>query len=192
MGSRGKAPGLACLRHSVPAPVMMRVLGVVGWSGSGKTTLLEALIPLLRGSGVRVSTIKHAHHRVDPDQVGKDSFRHRVAGAEEVVLANAARFVIFHENRGGAEPDLAALLARMAKVDLVLVEGFKGEALPKIEIFRPAVGKPPIWPGMADIIAVASDGMVADCHLPVLDLNDPASICGFILRWLEQQPQAGA
>ncbi len=161
----------------------MQVLGLVGWSGSGKTTLLTALIPCLRARGLRVSTIKHAHHAVELDRPGKDSYRHRHAGAEETILANAARFALFSEHREAPEPDLAALVARLAPVDLVLVEGFKSYAFPKIEVFRPSLGKKRLAPE-ADIIAVASDAALLDEALPVLDLNAPESVTYFIVSRL--------
>lgn len=157
----------------------MRPLGITGWSGAGKTTLLTALVPLLIARGLGVSTIKHAHHDFDLDQPGKDSWRHRTAGAREVVIAGARRWALLHENRG-EEPDLEALLARLAPVDLVLVEGFKASAHPKIEVHRPALGRPAIWPGRADIVAVAADAALPGCDRPVLDLGDPPAIAAWI------------
>lgn len=157
----------------------MKVLGITGWSGSGKTTLLTALIPLLGGHGIAVSTVKHAHHDFDLDQPGKDSWRHRIAGAREVVIASGGRWALLHENRG-AEPELGALLARLAPVDLVLVEGYKASAHGKIEVHRPALGKPAIWPGRADIVAVASDAALPGCDRPCLDLGDPPAIAAWI------------
>jgi len=157
----------------------VQVLGLVGWSGAGKTTLLTALIPRFRARGLRVSTIKHAHHAVEFDRPGKDSYRHREAGAEETILANAARFALFREHRDGPEPDLAALVARLAPVDLVLVEGFKTFAFPKIEVFRPGLGKPALWPAER-MMAVAADDAVPGCDVPVLDLNAPGDVAGFI------------
>src|SRR3546814_905780 len=136
----------------------MKVLGIAGWSGAGKTTLLSELIPLLVVSGLRVSTIKHAHHDFDIDQPGKDSYRHRHAGAHEVLVSSARRFALMHEHRGEPEPTLDELLAKLAPVDLVLVEGFKASAHPKIEVWRPSVGKPMRQPQDPHIIAVASDG----------------------------------
>ncbi len=161
----------------------MRVLGLVGWSGSGKTTLLTAMIPCLRARGLRVSTIKHAHHAVELDRPGKDSYRHRHAGAEETILANAARFALFSEHREAPEPDLAALVARLAPVDLVLVEGFKSYAFPKIEVFRPALGKPRLAPE-PHVIAVAADEALPGSGVPVLDLNAPESVTYFIMSRL--------
>jgi len=164
-----------------------RVLGLVGWSGSGKTTLLAALLPRLRAGGRRVSTIKHAHHGFDLDQPGKDSFRHRQAGAVEVMVASGTRWALTHELRGEPEPALPALLARMAAVDLVLVEGFKTEPFPKIEVHRPTLARPPIWPGQPDVIAVATDApvLMAPCDRPVLPLNDPDAVAAWIVRFLE-------
>jgi len=161
----------------------VQLLGITGWSGSGKTTLLTALIPLLAARGLSVSTIKHAHHDVDLDQPGKDSWRHRAAGAHEVLIATSRRWALLHENTG-AEPDLTALLSRLAPVDLVLVEGFKASPHPKIEVHRPALGHPPIWPGRADIVAVAADAALAGCDRPCLDLSAPAAIAAWITALL--------
>src|SRR4051794_36148321 len=158
----------------------MRVLGLAGWSGSGKTTLIVALLPRLRTAGMRVSTIKHAHHGFDMDRPGKDSYRHREAGAEEVIVANGARWALLHEVRG-AEPSLAEMLKHLSPVDLVLVEGFKRSSYPKIEVHRPSLGKPALWPEQPDIMAVASDVRLPDCRLPVLDLNDPDMIAAWVL-----------
>ena len=161
----------------------MKALGLSGWSGSGKTTLLVALLPLFRAQGLSVSTIKHAHHGFDLDRPGKDSFRHRAAGAHEVLVASAARWALLHEN-AGEEMDFAALLARLSPVDLVLVEGFKRAPYPKIEVFRPALGKPPLWPEAPEIIAVASDAALPECDRPVLPLDAPAEIAGWVARRL--------
>jgi molybdopterin-guanine dinucleotide biosynthesis protein B len=150
-------------------------VGVVGWSGSGKTTLIELLIPALRARGVRVSSIKHAHHRLALDRPGKDSYRHAAAGAEEVILATEGGFSLFSK----AEPGLEALLARLAPVDLVLVEGFKSYPIPKLEVFRPSLGLAPLWAEMA-MLAVVSD-QTLDCPYPVLDLNRPDALADFLL-----------
>lgn len=158
------------------------IVSLMGWSGSGKTTLLTAMLPVFTGAGWRVSTVKHAHHSVDPDQPGKDSHRHRQAGAAEVMLATRDRFVLFREHRGVEEPDLAALVGRMAPVDLILAEGFKSANVPKLEVHRPALGKAPLWPDHEGVIAVASDAALPDCPLPVLDLDDPAGIAHFIME----------
>ena len=161
----------------------MNVLALVGWSGSGKTTLLTALLPLLAARGLRVSTIKHAHHGFDIDRPGKDSFRHRQAGAVEVLVASGTRWALLHEVTG-PEPTLPALLARLAPVDLVLVEGFKAESGAKLEVHRPALGKPPLWPGRRDILAVASDAPPTGCDRPHLPLGDPSAVADWTLATL--------
>jgi molybdopterin-guanine dinucleotide biosynthesis adapter protein len=155
------------------------VLGIVGWSGSGKTTLLTRVIPLLRGCCLTVSTVKHAHHGFDLDRPGKDTYRHREAGAHEVLIATARRWALLHEV-DGPEPGLPALLARMAPVDLVLVEGFKTHEYPKLEVHRPALGKPPIWPDWPDVVAIATDAALANCGRAVLNLNDPHAVAAWI------------
>jgi molybdopterin-guanine dinucleotide biosynthesis protein B len=155
-------------------------LGIAGWSGSGKTTLITALIPILRGRGLTVSTIKHAHHNAQLDQPGKDSFRHAEAGAEEVILATATGVALFARQ---AEPTLADLLARLTPVDLVLIEGFKTAAIAKLEVFRPSLGKPPLWPN-TKILAVASDAALPGCPLPVLPLDQPDAIADFLIQQL--------
>lgn len=159
----------------------MRVFGLAGWSGSGKTTLVVKLIPELVRRGVSVSTIKHAHHAFDVDQPGKDSYEHRQAGASEVLVASANRFALMHEHRGAQEPGLEALLARLAPVDLVLVEGFKRDRHDKLEIHRPSLGKPLLAGDDPHIVAVASDTPVAGLRVPLLALDDIASIAEFVL-----------
>lgn len=159
----------------------MKVLGIVGWSGSGKTTLLVGMLAALCARGVRVSTVKHAHHGFDLDRPGKDSFRHREAGAEETLIVGGTRWALMHEIRDGSEPPLPGLLARLSAVDLVLVEGFKAYPFPKIEVYRAAVGKPPIWPGAVDVVAVASDADIPGCALPVLSLDDYGAVAAFAL-----------
>ncbi len=163
----------------------MKVFGLAGYSGAGKTTLIEQLIPRFTARGLRVSLIKHTHHNFDVDQPGKDSFRHRAAGAGEVLLTCDARWVLMHELRGQEEPTLEEQLAVLSPCDLVLVEGFKQTAISKLEVHRPAYGKPPIWPDNASVVAVATNGTV-DCPLPLLDLNDPDAIVQFILDYLER------
>jgi molybdopterin-guanine dinucleotide biosynthesis protein B len=160
----------------------MKRFGLAGWSGSGKTTLLVALIPEIVGRGLRVSTIKHAHHGFDVDQPGKDSYRHRAAGAAEVMIGSARRWALMHELRDAPEPDLDALARRMTPVDLLLIEGFKRENHPKLEIHRAALGKPPLFPDDPRIVAVASDGDLAGCPLPVLPLDDVGAIADLVLR----------
>ena len=159
----------------------MNIYGVIGWKNAGKTSLMERLVAEISGRGLRVSTVKHVHHDVDLDQPGKDTFRHRTAGAEEVVLASANRMALLREHRG-AEPELAVILARMAPVDLVLVEGYKRDAHPKIEVFRREAGHDLIQPGDPMVRAVATDAALAVLAVPVLDLNDTAAIADFILR----------
>jgi len=156
------------------------MLGIVGWSGAGKTTLIVALLPLLRARGLAVSTIKHAHHGFDIDRPGKDSHRHRLAGAQEVLVASAERWVLMHENTG-PEPDLDLLLKRLAPVDLVLVEGFKSHSGPKLEVYRPALGKAPMWPERPDIAAVASDHALPTCSRRNLPLDHPDIIAEWIV-----------
>jgi molybdopterin-guanine dinucleotide biosynthesis protein B len=158
----------------------MRVIGLAGWSGSGKTTLIARLIPLFRAQGLSVSTIKHAHHEFDVDQPGKDSWVHRNAGATEVLVASAQRYALMHELRGAPQPSLAVLLGRLSPVDLVLVEGFKRDPLPKIEVYRPETGKSPLYPDDPDIIAVASP-VRTQSERPWLPLDAPAEIAAFIL-----------
>ncbi|HNC52294.1 MAG TPA: molybdopterin-guanine dinucleotide biosynthesis protein B [Accumulibacter sp.] len=160
----------------------MRLFGIAGRSGSGKTTLLEKLLPRLTGRGLRVSVLKHTHHDFDIDRPGKDSFRHREAGASEVLLAGGARWVLMNELRGCPEPTLAEYVAHFSPCDLVLVEGFKQEAIAKLEVYRLANGTPPLWPENPHIVAVAADVSLAlPAHLVHLDLNDVDAIAGFIL-----------
>lgn len=157
--------------------------GLAGWSGSGKTTLVRALIPALVARGLRVSTIKHAHHDFDVDRPGKDSYEHRAAGAGEVLVSSARRWALMHEHRGDREPTLDELLAKLAPCDLVLVEGFKGETHPKLEVHRPSVGKPRLAGEVPGVVAVASDEPLDGGGLPVLGLNDVAGIADFILDY---------
>lgn len=165
----------------------MIALGVVGWSGSGKTTLLVALLPLLRGRGLRVSTVKHAHHGFDLDRPGKDSFRHREAGAHEVLVASGARWALLHEV-DGPEPSLPELLRRLDPVDLVLVEGFKSHPFPKLEVHRPALGKAPLWPDDSSVLAVATDAVLA-ASVPQLPLGQPEIIVEWILKLIDFVPK---
>lgn len=158
----------------------MRVYGVTGWKNAGKTGLMERLVAEFTARGMSVSTIKHAHHAVDVDQPGTDSYRHREAGAREVVLASAKRFAVMHELRDAEEPTLEALIARLAPVDLVLVEGYKRALHPKIEAYRAAAGHPLIAPESASIRAVAADCEV-EAPCPVLPLDDTGAIADFIL-----------
>ena len=161
----------------------MRIFGLAGWSGSGKTTLLAALIPELTARGLSVSTIKHAHHDFDIDRPGKDSWRHRQAGAREVMVSSARRWALMHELRGDAEPSLDELVRRLGPVDVVIVEGFKRHPHPKLEVHRPSLGKPLLYPDDPHIIAIASDEPFA-APLPLLSLADPAAVAGFMLDHL--------
>ncbi|MGL4729879.1 MAG: molybdopterin-guanine dinucleotide biosynthesis protein B [Bosea sp. (in: a-proteobacteria)] len=163
----------------------MRVIGIAGWSGSGKTTLLTKLIPELRQRGLTVSTLKHAHHAFDVDQPGKDSYAHREAGATEVLIVSKNRFALMHELRDQPEPRLHELFAKLALVDLVLVEGFKTEAHRKIEVFRAANAKPPLYPDDAQIVAIASDVALADAGRPVIDFNDVSAIADCVIAHAE-------
>lgn len=159
----------------------MRIFGLAGWSGSGKTTLVTRLVPELTRRGLAVSTVKHAHHAFDVDQPGKDSWRHRAAGATEVMISSALRWALMHEHRGAPEATLQELIRRMSPVDLLLVEGFKGEPHPKLEVHRPALGKPLLCRDDPHIVAVASDTALAGLAVPVLPLDDVAAIARFIL-----------
>jgi molybdopterin-guanine dinucleotide biosynthesis protein B len=158
----------------------MKVFGFAGWSGSGKTTLIERLIPLVVARGLRVSLIKHAHHTFDVDQPGKDSYRHRHAGCSEVLVSSSRRWALVHELRGAAEPGFPELIERVSPCDLLLVEGFKREKLPKLEVYRASIGEPLIHPHDPDVVAIASDERL-DTKLPQFDLNDVPAITAFIL-----------
>ena len=159
----------------------MRIIGLAGWSGSGKTTLLTRVIPRLVARGLRVSTLKHAHHAFDIDQPGKDSHSHRLAGATEVLIGAATRWALVHELRGDAEPTLAVLLRKLAPVDLVLVEGYKRERHPKLEVYRAALGKPLLHPDDPAIVAVAADEPPR-ARVPVIDLDDIERIVDHLVR----------
>ena len=159
----------------------MRLIGLSGWSGSGKTTLLAALIPTLIARGRTVSTIKHAHHAFDVDKPGKDSWEHRAAGAQGVLVSSANRWALMHEHRGAPEADLETLIGHMSPVDLVLVEGFKTHQHAKLEIHRPSLGKPLLCRDDPRVVALASDAPVAGLAIPRLALDDIAAIADFIL-----------
>lgn len=149
----------------------MKVVGLAGWSGAGKTTLLTRVIPVLKARGLTVSTLKHAHHAFDIDRPGKDSHEHRLAGASEVLVASGKRWALMHELRDEAEPRLADLLVRLSPVDLVIVEGFKREAHPKVEIHRAANGKPWLFPDIPDVRALLSDVVPPAWRGPQADLD---------------------
>ena len=167
------------------------VLGVVGWSGSGKTSLLEHLVSRLAGQGLRVNIVKHSHHDIELEPPRKDSARLRMAGAAEVMIASPYRVAILRELRGATEPSLAEHLARLAPADLTLVEGYKWERFPKLEVFRPVLGKPALYPDDADIVAVVSDvpppGALAGRAW--LDLNDPDGVVAWLAGWMRGNPQ---
>jgi len=160
----------------------MRIIGLAGWSGSGKTTLLTKVIPRIAARGLTVSTLKHAHHGFDVDQPGKDSHAHRMAGATEVLVGSATRWALMHELRGAAEPALGELLAKLAPVDLVIVEGYKREPHPKLEVHRAAVGKRLLQPEDPRIVAIASDQPLPAAAVPVVALGDVEAIVEILLR----------
>jgi len=160
----------------------MRIIGLAGWSGSGKTTLIKKVIPCLIARGLKVSTLKHAHHGFDLDQPGKDSFFHRAAGATEVVVSSAKRFAILHELRDEPEWDLPALVAKMSPVDLVLVEGYKRDPFPKLEIHRVANGKPLIHPDDPHVMAIAADVRLPEATVPVVELDDIELIADILMK----------
>jgi molybdopterin-guanine dinucleotide biosynthesis protein B len=169
----------------------MRIFGFAGWSGSGKTTLIEALIPRLTAAGLRVSLVKHAHHEFDVDVPGKDSWRHRHAGCTEVLVTSSVRWALMHELRGAAELTLAQALDRLAPCDLVLVEGYKRAAIPKLEIWRPTLDKPPLHPDDPNVVAVATDVPTAvTTVLPVFSLADRDGIATFVRRNAAARPVA--
>lgn len=158
----------------------MKLYGITGWKNSGKTGLMERLVAEITGRGISVSTLKHAHHAFDVDQPGKDSYRHRAAGAQEVLLASGKRWALMHELRGSDEPPLGVLLDKLSPVDLVLIEGYKRETHAKIEAHRAATGQALLAPGNPTIRAVASDS-APRLDRPVFDLNDTGAIADFIL-----------
>jgi molybdopterin-guanine dinucleotide biosynthesis adapter protein len=168
----------------------MKVIGIVGWKNNGKTTLVVRLVEHLVARGYRVSTVKHAHHEVDLDRPGKDTHRHREAGASEVMLATSRRWALVHELRGGEEePPLDELLARMTPVDLVVVEGSKRSPHPKLEVHRRERGTPLLAREDPTIVAVASDEPLPDLPVPVLDLDDVAGVAALVLARLEPGPR---
>ena len=159
----------------------MKIFGFAGYSGSGKTTLIEQLIPLITQRRLTVSLIKHAHHTFDVDTPGKDSHRHRTAGCTEVLVTSSRRWALIHELRGAPEPDLADQIKHISPCDLLLVEGYKREAIPKLEVYRAQVGEPLIHPHDPHIVAIATDTGL-DSALPQFDLNAPGPIAAFILE----------
>ena len=161
----------------------VKTFGFAGWSGSGKTTLIEQLIPRFVQHGLRVSLIKHAHHTFDVDQPGKDSYRHRHAGASEILVTSSRRWVLMHELRGAHEPSFDEQVGRISPCDLLLVEGFKFAPIPKLEVWRKQTGEGLLHPNDSHIVAVASDVKV-DTRLPLLNLNDVPAVAQFILTHL--------
>ncbi len=164
----------------------MRIFGFAGWSGSGKTTLIEQMIPRLVARGLSVSLIKHAHHQFDVDQPGKDSWRHRQAGCQEVLVSSGVRWALMHELRGAPELGVRAALRRLSPCDLALIEGFKTEPMPKLEVWRAALGKPLLHLSDPHIIAIATDsaeGLPAASggRLPVLRLDDYDAAATFVI-----------
>src|SRR3954467_2262965 len=168
------------MRHNRDMSGVMKIFGFAGYSGSGKTTLIEQLIPLITSRGLTVSLIKHAHHTFDVDQPGKDSYRHRKAGCTEVLVTSSRRWALIHELRGAPEPELAQQVKHLSACDLLLVEGYKRERIPKLEVYRAEVGEPLIHPHDENVVAIASDTRL-DFALPQLDLNAPEPIAEFIL-----------
>lgn len=158
----------------------MRLIGLAGWSGSGKTTLLAKLLPVLIARGRSVSTLKHAHHEFDIDKPGKDSHTHRLAGAREVLISSARRWALMHELRTEQEPSLQELLTHLSPVDLVVVEGYKTQTHPKLEVHRASVGKPLLYPNDPHIVAVVSDTRPPSLSLPFADLNDVEAIADLV------------
>jgi len=159
----------------------MRIIGLAGWSGAGKTTLVAKLIPSITARGIRVSTLKHAHHAFDVDQPGKDSYMHRMAGATEVLVSSQNRFALMHELRGAPELTLEQLLGRLSPVDLVIIEGYKRDPHPKLEVFRAGVGKPLIHPDDPHVVAIASDVPLPQARVPRISLDDTEAIIDILL-----------
>jgi len=160
----------------------MKVFGIAGWSGSGKTTMLVRVLPELIARGLKVSTIKHAHHAFDIDRPGKDSHQHRTAGASEVLISAGSRWALMHELRGEPEPSLEELLRRLTPVDLVLVEGFKFYPHSKLEVYRAEIGKPLLAPNDPHVVGIATDAPLPDIKLPQMPLGDARAIAEFIVR----------
>ena len=165
----------------------MKIFGFAGWSGSGKTTLIEQVIPRFVSGGLKVSLIKHAHHRFDVDHPGKDSYRVRESGCSEVLVTSGQRWALMHEMRGEPEATLAQQIARMSPCDLLLIEGYKYYPLPKLEIYREANGKSPLYPKDEHIVALATDTPLQS-RLPQFGLEDYDEIAAFVLDPLELKP----
>ena len=161
----------------------MKILGIAGYSGSGKTTLIEKVVPVLVREGLRVSLVKHAHHEFDVDHPGKDSYRHRHAGCSEVLVSSSKRWALMHELRGTAEPSLHEQLKHLSPCDLVIVEGYKAEPIPKIEVHRRAGHTPLLYPDDPNVVAVATDEPL-DTKLPQVDLDDAEALAHFIIQYV--------
>ena len=167
----------------MPYHFPMKIIGIAGYSGSGKTTLIEKVIPILVREGLRVSLIKHAHHEFDVDQPGKDSYRHRHAGCAEVLISSSKRWALMHELRGAEEPALQEQLKHLSACDLVIVEGYKSEQIPKVEVHRRAGHTPSLYPEDPNVVAVATDELL-DTALPQLDVDDAEAVVRFIVQYL--------
>jgi molybdopterin-guanine dinucleotide biosynthesis protein B len=161
----------------------MKVIGIAGYSGSGKTTLIERVIPILVREGLAVSLVKHAHHEFDVDRPGKDSWRHREAGCTEVLVSSSRRWALMHELRGAPEPTLADQLKHLSPCDVVIVEGYKREPIPKLEVHRNAAGAPLLHPHDPHVFAIATDEPL-ETRLPQLALDDAPAIAAFLVRHL--------
>ena len=164
----------------MPKSMPTRIIGLAGWSGAGKTTLISRVIPVLVQRGLKIATVKHAHHEFDIDRPGKDSWLHREAGASEVAIVSSRRWALIHELRGEPEPPLAEILAKLSPVELVIVEGFKRHAHPKLEVYRAAAGKPHLYPDDDCIVAIATDAPLPQAQLPVLMLDDVEGIANVL------------
>jgi molybdopterin-guanine dinucleotide biosynthesis adapter protein len=167
----------------------MRIIGLAGWSGAGKTTLVAKLIPSITARGLTVSTLKHAHHAFDVDQPGKDSYMHRMAGATEVLVSSQNRFALMRELRGAPELALPELLAKLTPVDLVIIEGYKRDPHPKLEVFRAGVGKPLIHPDDPHVVAIASDVALPEMRVPRVPLDDTEAIIDILLKHAAAPPR---
>jgi molybdopterin-guanine dinucleotide biosynthesis protein B len=170
----------------------MRIIGLAGWSGSGKTTLVTKVIPVLVARGLKVATVKHAHHEFDIDQPGKDSWQHRAAGACEVAIVSSRRWAIVHELGDEPEPPLAEVLLKLSPVDLVIVEGFKRHPHPKLEVYRAVIGKPLLYPDDNCIVAIATDAPLKDAQVPVVMLDDIEQIANVLQAEAAPREQIGA
>ena len=170
----------------------MRIIGLAGWSGAGKTTLVAKLIPSITARGLTVSTLKHAHHAFDVDQPGKDSYMHRMAGATEVLVSSQNRFALMRELRGAPELALPELLAKLTPVDLVIIEGYKRDPHPKLEVFRASVGKPLIHPDDPYVVAIASDVVLPQMRVPRVSIDDTDAVIDILLKHAAPLPPPGA